>query len=183
VKHVETTEAKMIERRHLLRMLPVALLAPALSGCLRPLYGSAAHGGLSASQALSGVSIEIAGDRLAHYLRNELEFNLRGDGNVNAPKTHRLRVLVTQNTLASSIDRLSGAADSVNMVLNARYQLFKGSDATPMNEGTAAAAVSYDRDIQRFASTRAARDAEIRGARQLAEEIRTRVALHLSAGR
>lgn len=173
----------MIPRRHLLRMLPVVLLAPALSGCLRPLYGPVASGGLNASSALSGVALEIQGDRLEHYLRNELEFNLRGDGNINAPKTHRLRVTVRQTTGAASVDRLTGAADSVHLILNARYQLFKGSDARPLNEGDAVAAVSYDRDQQRFASQRAARDAEIRGARQLAEEIRTRVALHLSAGR
>jgi LPS-assembly lipoprotein len=176
-------EAKMIPRRHLLRMLPVALLAPTLSGCLRPLYGPAASGGLDASRALSGVALEIQGDRLEHYLRNELEFSLRGDGNLNAPKTHRLRVAVRQTTSAATVDRLSGSADSVHMVLNARYQLFKGNDARALHEGDAVAAVSYDRDQQRFASQRAARDAEIRGARQLADEIRTRVAIHLSAGR
>jgi LPS-assembly lipoprotein len=173
----------MIARRQLLRMLPIALASTGLTGCLRPLYGSAAQGGLDAGVALSGVALEIQGDRLEHHLRNELEFNLRGDGNVNAPKTHRLRVAVRQSTLAASVDRVSGAADSVHMILTARFQLFRGSDPKPVHEGDSIAAISYDRDQQRFASTRAARDAEVRGARQLAQDIRTQVAVRLSAGR
>jgi LPS-assembly lipoprotein len=39
---------------------------------------------------------------------------------------------------------------------------------------------SYDRFPQRFASVRAARDAEIRVAKLLADQIRTRVAAHLA---
>jgi hypothetical protein len=41
-------------------------------------------------------------------------------------------------------------------------------------------AVSYERSIQRFANTRAARDSEILAARQLADQIRSRVAAFLA---
>jgi LPS-assembly lipoprotein len=43
-------------------------------------------------------------------------------------------------------------------------------------KGTAAVVASYDRTTQRFSSVRAARDAEIRDAERLADEIRTRIA-------
>ena len=58
-------------------------------------------------------------------------------------------------------------------------QALGGGDA--ILTGSAFASASSDRSPQRFAAVRAARDAEIRAARQLAELIRTRVAAGLAA--
>ena len=44
-----------------------------------------------------------------------------------------------------------------------------------------ASTATYDRSIQRFASQRAARDAEIRLSKVLADQIKTRIASVLSA--
>jgi LPS-assembly lipoprotein len=46
--------------------------------------------------------------------------------------------------------------------------------------GSAFAVTSYERSSQRFANLRAARDAEIRSARALAEQIRVRLAADLA---
>ena len=46
--------------------------------------------------------------------------------------------------------------------------------------GTATAQATYDRFNQRFATVRAARDAEIRLAKTLAEQVKTRLAATLS---
>jgi LPS-assembly lipoprotein len=161
----------------------VSLLALGLGGCFRPLYGSAEYGGLAVQQGLAGVSIELQGERLAHYLRNELEFSLRGGNPDAAPVTHRLVISVRQTTAATVIDRLTGAAESGYMTLTAKYALFPKGKSAFETDGEATALISYDRSQQRFATTRAARDAEIQGAKQLAEQIKTRVAAYMASKR
>ena len=161
----------------------VGALAVSLGGCFRPLYGSADYGGLSVQQGLAGIRVEVEGDRLEHYLRNELEFSLRGGDPSTAPVTHRLVVNAKQRTTTAVVDRLSGAADNASIIIEAKYSLFELAKSTPATEGDATVVVSYDRGQQRFASVRAARDTEIRGAKQLAEQIKTRVAAFLASSR
>ena len=61
--------------------------------------------------------------------------------------------------------------------------VFSGSlcCAKTLASGTAKGAASYDRFQQRFASVRAARDGEIRIAKMISSEIKTRLAAALSA--
>jgi LPS-assembly lipoprotein len=158
------------------------VLALGLGGCFRPLYGSAEFNGLSAQQSLAGVAIDVKGERLAHYLRNELEFNLRGGNPTNAPMRYTLTVAATGNTGGAIVDRVSGVAESASLLINANYKLTEVGKTAIVTEGVANVAVSYDRSLQRFANTRAARDAEIQGARQLADQIRSRVAAFLATG-
>lgn len=160
-----------------------AVLGVGLSGCFRPLYGTAEFGGLAVDQALRGVKIELQGERLAHYLRNELEFNLRGGNPAAAPTTHRLAISARQTTLSAIVDRLTGAAESAAIQIDANYQLYEIGKTTPATQGDARVIVSYDRGQQRFAAIRAARDTEIQGARQMADQIRTRVAAYLASQR
>ena len=160
-----------------------ALLGIGLSGCFKPLYGTAEFGGLAVDQALKGVKIEMMGERLAHYLRNELEFNLRGGDPAEARFTHRLAITAKQTTLSPIVDRLTGAAESASIQIDANYKLYELDKTTPATQGDARVIVSYDRGQQRFASIRAARDTEIQGARQMAEQIRTRVAAYLASRR
>ncbi len=161
----------------------IALLGLGLGGCLRPLYGTAEFGGLAIQQDLAGVSVDLQGDRMAHYIRNELEFSLRGgDPNV-APVTHRLVVTAKQVTAGAVIDRITGTAESGYTTISAKYWLYPKGNAKADTEGDASVLVSYDRSQQRFATTRAARDAEIQGARQLAEQIKTRIASYMASKR
>jgi LPS-assembly lipoprotein len=157
-----------------------AVLALGLAGCLRPLYGSAEFNGLSAQQGLAGVAIDVQGERLAHYLRNELEFNLRGGNPTDAPTRHTLVVFAKSTTNSAILDRISGVAESAAMVIEADYELRETGKSVAATKGRATVAVSYERSIQRFANTRAARDSEILAARQLADQIRSRVAAFLA---
>jgi LPS-assembly lipoprotein len=161
----------------------VSLLAIGLGGCFRPLYGSAEFGGLAVQQGLAGVSVDISGERMAHYIRNELEFSLRGGDPTVAPVTHRLLVTARQNTAAAVVDRLTGTAESGYMTISAKYWLYPKDKTKAETEGDASVLVSYDRSQQRLATTRAARDAEIQGAKQLAEQIKTRVAAFMASKR
>jgi LPS-assembly lipoprotein len=170
-------------RRTLGTGLLIAALSVGLGGCLRPLYGQPEYGGLAIQRGLQGVRIEIEGERLAHYLRNELEFGLRGGDPSTGPLTHRL-VITTRQTVASAIvDRITGAAESATLTLDATYTLYPIGPGPAVTSGNAKVVVSYDRSAQRFASIRSARDAEIQSARQMAEQIKTRIAAYLATPR
>jgi LPS-assembly lipoprotein len=170
--------------RHLAKFMLAASLTFGLAGCLRPLYGSAEYGGLAAQNGLSGLRIDIQGDRLAHYIRNELEFGLRG-GNAQPiidPKAPRLAIRATQTSNSPVIDRITGIAENVTITFKANYQLFGPASATkPETEGEAVVLVTYDRSQNAFASQRAARDAEIQAGRQMAEQIKIRIASYLAS--
>lgn len=170
--------------RRTLRFAALALVL-GLGGCLRPLYGSPDLGGLAVQNGLAGIKIEVAGERLAHYLRNELEFGLRGGDPdaVAASTTHRLVITASQTTQSAIVDRVTGAAENAVISINARYLLYPIGKTVAVTEGDARVLVSYERSQQRFASIRAARDAEIQAARQLADQIRTRVAAFLATNR
>jgi LPS-assembly lipoprotein len=159
------------------RTMIAGALALGLAGCFRPLYGSAEFNGLNAQAGLAGVAIDIQGDRLAHYLRNELEFGLRG-GNPVAGPTNRYTLTITPSsrTGGAIVDRVAGVAESAALFIDAQFVLREQGRSAALTEGTANVVVSYERSLQRFANTRAARDAEIQGARQLAEQIRGRIA-------
>jgi LPS-assembly lipoprotein len=159
-------------------------LAFGMTGCFRPLYGSPEFGGLAIQKGLAGVNVEVGGERLAHYLRNELEFGLRGDGDQSGPRTHRLTVLPRTRLNTAIVDRVSGSAESVVFIIDAQFKLIALDKATvELLSETATVAVPYERSNQRFASIRAARDAEIRAAKQVAEQIKTRVAAYLASNR
>ncbi len=157
-----------------------AVMALGLAGCLRPLYGSPEFNGLSAQQGLAGVAVDVQGERLAHYLRNELEFALRGGNPSSAPTRHTLTVTTNTRTAGAIVDRISGVAEGASLFIEATYVLRETGQTKAVTEGKATAVVSYERSLQRFANTRAARDAEIQGARQLADQIRSRVATFLA---
>lgn len=156
------------------------VLALGLAGCFRPLYGSPEFNGAQAQVGLAGVTVKLDGDRLAHYVRNELEFNLRGGNPAETPRTMELAVSVKNSTFGAIVDRIGGTAESAVLILEAKYTLKEIGKSPVLTEGTAFANVSYDRSLQRFANTRAARDAEIQGARVLADQIRGRVGAYLA---
>ena len=158
-------------------------LALGLGGCIKPLYGSADFGGLAVQKGLAGVKVEVIGERVAHYLRNELEFGLRGGDPIEAPITHRLVIVPKQRIGTAITDRISGTAESASLTLDAKYTLFALNKTVAATDGDATVVVSYDRSQQRFSSVRAARDAEILAAKQLAEQIKIRIAAFMASNR
>ena len=97
------------------------------------------------------------------------------------PPKYRLIVTVTENAQTPLIDTVSGYPSAANVVVNADYRLIPAGGGEPIAKGHATAVASYDRTNQRFSNLRAARDAEIRDAKTLADQIRTRIAAALAA--
>jgi len=150
------------------------LPATALAGCLQPVYGPLSEGASMAGE-LQAIAVDPIPNRLGHYLGDELIFALNGTG---APVTPRYHLIVTVRETSNSplIDTVTGYPTSSTVMVFADYRLVPVGAIEPIFKGTAAVAASYDRTSQRFADVRAARDAEIRDARTLADAIRTQLA-------
>lgn len=148
-----------------------------LSGCLQPMYGGIQ--GAALRSELSAIAIEPIPDRIGHYLANELIFSLNGTGSQVTPK-YRLYIAIRETVQTPLIDTISGRATAGSVVVDADYRLLPAAGGTPVTEGVAFTVASYDRSSQRFANIRAARDAEIRDAKTLADQIKTRLAIALA---
>ncbi|WP_046861707.1 LPS assembly lipoprotein LptE [Microvirga massiliensis] len=167
-------------RRSVLRTLTVTGVGLPLGACFRPLYGPTASGerldDVMATVDVAPIVVsQPAYDRFGHYLRNELIFALNGSGRPMA-KRYRLTVNYDQQVQSPIINTVTGRAETANVTGTANYALVSLADNKPITSGKAIGHVSYDRSPQRFATVRAARDAEIRLAKVLSDQLRTRLA-------
>jgi LPS-assembly lipoprotein len=174
----------------------VIALSLLLAGCIQPLYGTVGqNGGLGSElqaivvdpipdkEAMLKAQASIVtntNDRLGHYLANDLIFALNGTGSEDHVKKYRLKVSVSEGAQTPLIDTVLGYPTASTVIVTAYYRLEPITGGEPIVKGTAYVAASYDRTSQRFADVRAARDAEIRDARTLADLIRTKLASALA---
>jgi LPS-assembly lipoprotein len=171
-------------------------LALATGGCFTPLYGEAAHPGLSEQmRAIQIDPINPPGegkttptglaygldrvDRVGHYLRDDLIFDFNGTGATPSPK-YRLHVTTNQGIVTPTVESQEGLATSTITAVNANYQLFPYDGGAPIVSGTAYSTKTQDIYLSRYANLRAARDSEIRIAKSLADEIELRIAAGLA---
>lgn len=152
----------------------------ALSGCIQPLYGSFAGGGDVAGE-LQAIKVDPISGKTGHYLVNDLIFALNGTG-APVPEKYLLKVTLSENVQTPLLDTASGYPTAANVVVNAEYKLLRAGTETQITAGKVTALEGYDRTSQRFANLRAAQDAEIRGAKALADQIRIRLAAALAKG-
>ena len=166
-------------------LLALALGVAALSGgCLRPLYAESTTStvGGSVRNALRDVEIGEMKGLSGHYLRNELVFELDGGGENNAPKRLRLDASVTESLQVLTVDYVNGRADSAVLIAQATWSVTRIGSGEVVSSGTNTVRSPYERSQQRFATVRAARDAQIRAAKSLATLIRGQLAADLTAG-
>ncbi|MBO0750924.1 MAG: hypothetical protein J2P53_02365 [Bradyrhizobiaceae bacterium] len=178
-------------RRFVVTLAGILCLGGLTGGCFQPLYGSHSLTGAPAvGPALAGVDVAQipapAGSpeaRVAVELRNQLLFNITGGGEP-APPTHRLTMRMTSNRQSVIVDVNSGRADVENYGLNVFYTLTDIKTGKPVLTGSTFARVSYDVPglAQRFARTRALRDSENRAAKEIADNVRARLASYFVAG-
>ena len=167
-----------LELRSVGRVAAILAVTLGLTACFRPLYGPTASGENLAA-TLSAIDVEEVavppnGERFAHYLRSELVYELNGSG-IPAPKRYKLALSFGSSLSTPIVDTATGRAQSATINGTVTYSLKNLDGTQTITGGKATGSASYDRFIQRFASVRAARDAEIRLARVLAEQIRTRL--------
>lgn len=151
----------------------IALLGAGLAGCLRPMYGGVA--GQQLRSNLAAIEVAPIPRRIGYYLASELRFALNGRGSQVTPR-YKLIISLNQKLQTPLIDTISGRATSATIVIDANYQVIPLGEKEPVAQGVAFTMVSYDRTSQRFANIRAERDAEIRAAKTLADQIHVRIA-------
>ena len=172
------------------RLLAVAALAALTAGCFQPMYAERGDGTPGLREKLMGVELPPVDKlnasreaRIGVEIRNALAFKLYGSA-TGMPPTHRLvlRFSSTRSTLIT--DPNTQLPSSENYGLDAQYNLIEIATNKSVMTGTTFSRVSYDipGSIQRFARTRAFRDAEDRAANNIAENIQTRLASFFVAG-
>ena len=155
------------------------LVALSLSGCFQPLYSEAAHPGMV--EDLRAIEVAPIPNRIGHYLAEDLIADLNGTGQAATLPKYRLAVTISTGTQTPTVNSEIGVASSATVTGDAAYTLTKVDGGTEVVRGSATAAAAYDRTSQRYADMRAARDAEIRLARTLSQEISLRLAAALAA--
>jgi LPS-assembly lipoprotein len=160
------------------RGLAALALALSLGGCFQPLYSEAAHPGLVAD--LQAIDVAPIKDRIGHYLGDDLISSFNGTGSTPTAK-YRLTVTVARKVDTPTVESQVNAADAATVIGTAKFSLVQIEGEKVVFQGEATTAAVYDRTLQGFANLRAERDAEIRLARALADEISLRIAAALGA--
>jgi LPS-assembly lipoprotein len=167
--------------RQALRAAAMAALL-VMAGCTwKPLYSTNGQVDQNlATSVLSQVSVGPVETRPAQQVRNHLIFLLQG-GRDQAQTRYRLqmRITDTRNEYAAVEGIRDFTAGSITMT--ASYDLIDTTSNTRVAGGSRFATATYDRTSQSFANERAARDAENRAARELAEQLRLAIAADLKA--
>ncbi len=167
------------EARSALRVLgPFGAVAAqlALSGCFTPMYASL-NGQLGSE--LQAIAVDPVPDQLGHFLTDALITDLNGTGSTPTPKYH-LTVTPHERVQSALVDTVTKRAQAATVVIVVDYTLTPVGSDKPFAKGTVTSAATYNRSEQRFANIRAARDAEIRDAKTLADQIAVRVAADLA---
>ena len=172
------------------RLLAVAALAATTAGCFQPMYAEHTDGTPGLREKLMGVDIPPIDKanasreaRVGIQIRNALAFKLYGSA-TGMPPTHRLVLRFTTSRSSLIIDPNTGLPNSENYGIDVQYNLIDIASNKSVMTGTTFSRVSYDMpgSYQRFARSRAYRDAEDRAANEIAENISTRLASFFTAG-
>ena len=172
------------------RLLIVAALAALTAGCFQPMYAEHTDGTPGLREKLMGVEVPPVAKanasreaRIQVEIRNALAFKLYGNA-TGMPPTHRLILRFTSSRSSLMIDPATALPTSENFGIDAQYNLIEIATNKSVMTGSTFSRVSYDipGQLQRFARSRAFRDAEDRAAQEIAENIQTRLASFFSAG-
>jgi LPS-assembly lipoprotein len=172
------------------RLLAVAALAALTAGCFQPMYAEHGDGTPALREKLMGVELPpidkpnaTRDARIGVEIRNALAFKLYGNA-TGMPPTHRLVLRFTTTRSSLMIDPATALPSSENYGIDAQYNLIEIASNKSVMSGATFSRVSYDipGQLQRFARTRAFRDAEDRAAQEIAENIQTRLASFFVAG-
>lgn len=167
------------------RQLRVAVAAGVLlaAGCgFRPLYGP---GGGTAE--LAAITVAPIPDRSGQLLRAELA-DLLDPGRAAATPRYRLEVQLDEERERLSLER-SGFASRANLRIEADFTLVEPATGAIVARGNSRGTSSYDildrateapRDASKFSTFTAEEAARTRVLRQLAQDIRRRLAVHFA---
>ena len=172
------------------RMVVAVALAGlvAASGCtVRPLYSEAGYAGTgggatgSIGTALSSIAIKPVNNRVGQEVRNHLIFLFNGGKGQPANPAYTMTLSASAASEATTTIIVNDQNEPTSSVMTA-YGSYTLTDSTGkvVASGSRNYMSSYDVPRQEFAALRAARDAENRASRELAELIRMAIAQDLA---
>lgn len=159
-------------------ILAVGLLTSACG--FRPLYGDRGVAGPGAQASLETIRIEPIADRTGQQLYNFLRDRLNPRGKPGAPQ-YLLSVKVDEDKGTLFI-REDETASRANLTLRAKFALRRADTGKEVLDGVSRSTSSFDILSDEFATIASEEDARRRSARELSEEIRTRLAIYFSKG-
>lgn len=147
----------------------------ALGACgFQPLYGS--RGATNTPDEFAAIEIQPIKDRIGQELHNNLLDMLNPRGEAAAPK-YELVVTLTENREELAVQK-TAFATRANLTMTASFTLREGKTKKGVTGGSSVAVSSYDVLRSDFATLAAEKDARSRALLRIAEDIRTRLALH-----
>ena len=166
----------MVKRRIVGAKIAV-VISLALAGCgFQPLYGD---GGAMTGLALQNVYVEPISDRVGYELRNNLLdlFNATGQ----ADNAQFRLVLSLSETEDAVILQTNTAITRYNYTLSAHYELIPRASTQAVKSGDVTSLTAYNVAAAPFlySTVTAQRDAKNRAANDIAERIRTQIAVYL----
>src|SRR5215475_4032074 len=172
------------------RLIAVAGLAALTAGCFQPMYAEHADGSPALRDKLATIDLPPVDKpnasreaRVGVEIRNQLAFKLYGNA-TGAPPLYKLVLRFGSSRSSLIVDPNTGLPTSENVNIDATYNLVELATNKSVLNGSTFSHVSYDMpgSYQRFARSRAYRDAEDRAAQEIADNINTRLAAYFTAG-
>jgi LPS-assembly lipoprotein len=172
------------------RLLAVAALAALTAGCFQPMYAAHTDGTPGLRDKLLAVEVPPVSKpnasheaRIQVAIRNALAFKLYGNATGASP-LYRLDLKFTTTRSTLMLDPLTALPTDEDYGIDANFNLVEIATNKTVMTGTTFSRVSYDipGSYQRFARSRAVRDAEDRAAEEIAEHLQTRLASYFSTG-
>ena len=161
--------------------ISILVLAPLAACGFEPLYGNRDAPGDAVFNDFHQIKIATIPERTGQMLRNELLDKLNYRGEPSQPR-YELKVSVKEerrDVLVRS-DELATAAD---LTLTASYELVDRSNNAVLAKGSPRSINRYNVLASPYATIASAEDARRRASRQLAEDIRTRLAVYFTAAK
>ena len=167
------------------RLAAIAFLGALTAGCFQPMYAEhTPNGGPGLREKLQQVEfvpLNVSNGsreaRLGVAIRNAMMFSAYGAA-TGLPPLYKLTLRLTTQQLSIIINPNTARPDVQNYGIDAVYELREIATNKPLVSGTTTARVSFDipGQEQRFAQQRGLRAAEDRAAKEIADNISTRLA-------
>jgi LPS-assembly lipoprotein len=179
-----------IAARFGVRLAAVAALAALTAGCFQPMYAEHTDGSPALRDKLMTVDLPPIDKpnasreaRIGIQIRNDLAFKLYGNA-TGAPPLYKLVIRFSTGRSSLILDPTTELPSSENYGIDAQYNLVELATNKSVMTGSTFSRVTYDMpgSYQRYARSRAFRDAEDRAAQEIAENIGTRLASFFAAG-
>jgi LPS-assembly lipoprotein len=127
---------------------------------------------------LAEVDIAPIPGRVGQRVRNDLVFDRSAAGDARAP-SKRLEVKLTESLLTTLV-QADGNSTGQTYQVEAVYRIVNTATNQPEYEGRSIARANFERFESVYANVRGREDAENRAAQTIANDIKTRLAVHLS---